>query len=89
MSLVLSLFFIPNGAYIVAVIPIVLACVCSTGILFVPKVSNLCINFFYSAINLFRWYGCTKERRHLCQMHYKKLLRKTHLPVLIMFSDKR
>lgn len=39
MSLVLSLFFIPNGAYIVAVIPIVLACVCSTGILFVPKVS--------------------------------------------------
>ncbi|XP_065918423.1 gamma-aminobutyric acid type B receptor subunit 1-like [Dysidea avara] len=36
-SLVLALFFIPNGAYIVAVIPIVLACVCSTGILFVPK----------------------------------------------------
>lgn len=37
-SLVLSLFFIPDGAYIVAVLCIILACVCSTGILFIPKV---------------------------------------------------
>lgn len=36
-SLVLSLFFIPDGAYIVAVLCIILACVCSTGILFIPK----------------------------------------------------
>lgn len=37
-SLVLALFFIPNGAYVVAVVPIILSCVCSAGILFVPKV---------------------------------------------------
>lgn len=37
-SLVLSLFFIPNGAYVVAVFSIILASVCSMAILFVPKV---------------------------------------------------
>lgn len=37
-SLVLSLLFIPSGAYIVAVLSILIASVCSTAILFVPKV---------------------------------------------------
>ena len=38
-SLVLSVFFIHNGAYIVAVLCILLACVCSAAILFIPKVT--------------------------------------------------
>ena len=37
-SLVLSLFFIPNAAYAVAIFCIVLSSVCSAAILFVPKV---------------------------------------------------
>ena len=44
-SLVLSLFYIPNGAYIVAVLCIILASVCSTTILFFPKVYFIILHF--------------------------------------------
>ena len=46
-SLVLSLFFIPDGAYIVAVLCVVLAAVCSTAILFVPKVCASFLDNFH------------------------------------------
>ena len=44
-SLVLSLFFIPDAAYTVAVICIVLSSVCSAAILFIPKVCNTLVNY--------------------------------------------